>query len=132
MSMGGNGRIVHISLLNHLKYNCLLWPFPVGFNIFSNFQSRWRWNVEPYGDIYSLLFFVIWSKLHFRVMSSTSKITKGDKQMYLMWTVPITHLRHAFIQWCASNCMTRLFYLNNYYLVDVLRKVQLHNLSPMS
>ena len=28
--------------------------------------------------------------------------------------------------------MTRLFYLNNYYLVNVLRKVQLHNLSPMS
>ena len=35
---------------------------------------------------------MVWPKVHFRVMSSTSKITKRDKQMYLMWTVPITHL----------------------------------------
>ena len=45
---------------------------------------------------------VMWPKVHFRVMSSTSKITKRDKEMYLMWTVQITHLRHAFVQCCAS------------------------------
>jgi hypothetical protein len=44
-------------------------------------------------------------------MSSTSKITKGDKQMYLMWTVPITHLRHAFIQCCASFLLLKWEYL---------------------
>jgi hypothetical protein len=55
--------------------------------------------------------FVMWPKVHFRVMSSTSKITKGDKQMYLMWTVPITHLRHAFVQCCASFPLLRWDYL---------------------
>jgi hypothetical protein len=50
---------------------------------------------------------VVW----YSVMSSTSKITKGDKQMYLMWTVPITHLRHAFIQCCASFLLLRWEYL---------------------
>ena len=44
-------------------------------------------------------------------MSSTSKITKRDKQMYLIWTVPITHLRHAFIQCCASFPLLRWEYL---------------------
>jgi hypothetical protein len=62
-------------------------------------MERWRWCVVITPPP---LFFVMWPKLHFRVMSSTSKITKGDKQMYLMWTVPINHLRHAFIQCCAS------------------------------
>ena len=54
---------------------------------------------------------VMWPKVHFRVMSSTSKITKRDKQMYLMWTVPITHLRHAFVQCCASFPLLRWKYL---------------------
>ena len=54
---------------------------------------------------------VMWPKVHFRVMSSTSKITKRDKQMYLIWTVPITHLRHAFIQCCASFPLLRWEYL---------------------
>ena len=53
----------------------------------------------------------MWPKVHFRVMSSTSKITKRDKQMFLMWTVPITHLRHAFIQCCASFPLLRWEYL---------------------
>jgi hypothetical protein len=53
----------------------------------------------------------MWPKVHFRVMSSTSKITKRDKQMYLMWTVPITHLRHAFMQCCVSFPLLRWVYL---------------------
>ena len=56
-------------------------------------------------------FFAMWPNVHFRVMSSTSKITKRDKQMFLMWTVPITHLRHAFIQCCASFPLLRWEYL---------------------
>ena len=70
-------------------------------------MERWRWCVV----IPPPLFFVLWPKVHFRVMSSTSKITKRDKQMYLMWTVPITHLRHAFIQCCASFPLLRWEYL---------------------
>jgi hypothetical protein len=31
--------------------------------------------------------------------------------MYLMWTVPITHLRHAFIQYCAPFPLLRWEYL---------------------
>jgi hypothetical protein len=73
-------------------------------------MERWRWCVvittPPHPP-----FFVMWPKVHFRVMSSTSKITKRDKQMYLMWTVPITHLRHAFIQCCASFPLLRWEYL---------------------
>jgi hypothetical protein len=56
-------------------------------------------------------FFVMWPKVHFRVMSSTSKITERDKQMYLMWTVSNTHLRHAFIQYCAPFPLLRWEYL---------------------
>ena len=70
-------------------------------------MERWRWCVV----ITTPLFFVMWPKVHFRVMSSTSKITKRDKQMYLMWTLPITHLRHAFIQCCASFPLLRWVYL---------------------
>jgi hypothetical protein len=31
--------------------------------------------------------------------------------MYLMWTVPITHLRHTFIQCCASFPLLRLTWI---------------------
>jgi type 1 glutamine amidotransferase len=55
----------------------------------------------------------MWPKVHFRVMSTTSKITKRDKQMYLIWTVPITHLSHAFIQCCASFPLLRWEYYSN-------------------
>ena len=71
-------------------------------------MERWRWCVvitPPH------FFCVMWPKVHFCVMSSTSKITKRDKQMYLIWTVPITHLRHAFIQCCASFPLLRWEYL---------------------
>ena len=71
-------------------------------------MERWRWCVVITPPPF---FFVMWPKVHFRVMSSTSKITKGDKQMYLMWTVPITHLRHVFIQCCASFPLLRWEYL---------------------
>jgi hypothetical protein len=68
-------------------------------------------------------FFVMWPKVHFRVMSSTSKIAKGDKQMYLMWTVPITHLRHAFIQCCASFPLLRWEYM--YAMAAAIRNMDL-------
>ena len=56
-------------------------------------------------------------------MSSTSKIAKGDKQMYLMWTVPITHLRHAFIQCCASFPLLRWEYM--YAMAAAIRNMDL-------
>ena len=59
--------------------------------------------------------------IHFRVMSSTSKITKRDKQMYLVWTVPNTHLRHAFIQCCASFPLLRWEYL--YAMAAVIKNM---------
>ena len=72
-------------------------------------------------DNHPPFFCVMWPKVHFRVMSSTSKITKRDKQMYLVWTVPITHLRHAFIQCCASFPLLRWEYL--YAIAAVIKNM---------
>jgi hypothetical protein len=60
---------------------------------------------------------IYWGRLIFRaesslIQSSLVLVTpRNGKQMYLMWTVPITHLRHAFIQCCASFPLLRWEYL---------------------